>query len=92
MLLEWDVCKKTEIPVSFGGLSFRRAGDIALPSFLASMNSLGELVETILSRISIVDINELVEAMESWRWVSGGPSFSDYSSEIAIICCVRRTR
>ena len=57
--LEGDVCKQAGLPVSFGGLGCRRAGDIALPSFIASMNSVGELVETILSRINIVDTKEL---------------------------------
>ena len=51
--------------MNFGSLSCRRAGDIALPSFLASMNSVGELVGTILSRINIADTNELAEAVES---------------------------
>ena len=49
VLLEWDVCKQAGFPVNFGGLGCRRAEDIALLSFLASMNSVGEL-ETILSR------------------------------------------
>ena len=39
--------------MSIGGLGCRRAGDIALPSFIASMNSVFKLVETILSRINI---------------------------------------
>ena len=34
--LEGDLCKQAEFPVSFGGLGCRRAGYIALPSFLAS--------------------------------------------------------
>ena len=72
--LDRDVCKMAGFPVSFGYLGFRRAGDIALPSFLASMNSVGELVETILSRINIADTNELAEAVESWREASGGAS------------------
>ena len=38
------------------------------------MNSVGELVETILSRINIADTNELVE---SWRGPSGGASLPD---------------
>ena len=75
--LEGDVCKQAGLPVSFGGLGCRRAGDIALPSFIASMNSVGELVETILSRINIADINELAEAMESWRGANGGASLTD---------------
>ena len=37
--LEGDVCKEAGLPVSFGGFGCRRAGDIALPSFLSSMNS-----------------------------------------------------
>ena len=72
--IEGDV---TGLPVSFGGLGYRRAGDIALPSFLASMNSVGELVETILSRINIADTNELAEAVESWRGASGRASLPD---------------
>ena len=55
--LDGDVCKQAGLPVSFGGLECRRVGDIALPSFIASMNSVGELVETILSRINIADTN-----------------------------------
>ena len=65
--LEGDVCKQAGLPVSFGGLGCRRAGDITLPSFIASMNSVGELVETILSRIDIAHTNELADAVESWR-------------------------
>ena len=62
-----DVCNQGGFPVNFGGLGCKRAEDIALPSFLAYMNSVGELVETILSRINIADTNELAEAVESWR-------------------------
>ena len=75
--LEGDVCKQAELPVSFGGLGCRRAGDIALPSFIAYMNSVGDSVETILSRINIADTNELAEAVESWRGASGGVSLAD---------------
>ena len=67
MSLEGDVCRQARLPANFGGLCCRRAEDIALPSFLASMNSVGELVETILSRLNISDINELAEDVESWR-------------------------
>ena len=69
--------------MGFGGLGCRRAGDITLPSFLASMNSVGELVETILSRISIADTNELVEAVESWKGAIGGASLPDDPSQNA---------
>ena len=75
--LEGDVCKHAGFPVKFGGLGCRRAEDIALPSLLASMNSVGELVETILSRINIANTNELVEAVESWRGASGGAPLPD---------------
>ena len=75
--LEGDVCKQAGFPVNFGGLGCRRAEDIALPSFLASMNSVGELVETILSRINIADTNELAEAVESLRGASGGAPLPD---------------
>ena len=57
MSLLGDTCKQGGFPVNFGGLGCRRAEDIALPSFLASMNSEGELVETIVSRISTEDTN-----------------------------------
>ena len=45
MSLEGDVCKQAGLPVSFCGLGCRRAGDIALPSFIASMSSVDELVK-----------------------------------------------
>ena len=41
------------------------------------MNSVGELVETILSRINIADTNELEEAVEFWKGASGGASLPD---------------
>ena len=75
--LERDVCRLAGFPVSFGGFGCKRAVDIPLPSFLASMNSVGELVETILSKINIADTNELAEAVESWRGASGGASLPD---------------
>ena len=77
MSLEGNVCKQAGLPVTFGGLGCRRAGDIALPSFIASMNSVGELVETIFSKINIADTNELAEAVESWRGASGSASLPD---------------
>ena len=75
--LEGDVCKQAGFPVNFGGLCCRRAEDIALPSFFASMNSVPELVETILSRINIKETNELAEAVESWRGASGEAPLPD---------------
>ena len=41
------------------------------------MNFEGQFVESILSRINIVDTNELAEAVESWRRASGGASMPD---------------
>ena len=79
MLLEADVRKQTRFSVSFGGLGYRKAGDIAMPSFRASMNSVGELVGTNFSRINIADTHELAEAVESWRGASGGASLLDDS-------------
>ena len=38
------------------------------------MNSVGELVETSFSRINIEDTYALAEALESWKWASGGAS------------------
>ena len=75
--LEGDVCNQAGFPETFGGLGCRRAEDIALNSFIASMNSVGELVDTILSRIKIADTNKLAEAVESWRRASGGASLPD---------------
>ena len=75
--LEGDVCKHAGLPVSFGCLGCRRAGYISLPTFIASINYVGELVESILFRINIADTNELAEAVESWRGTSGGVSLSD---------------
>ena len=43
------------------------------------MNSVGELGETILSRINIAKTNEIAEAVESWRGASGGASLPDDS-------------
>ena len=75
--LEGDVCKQAGFPVNLGGLGCWRAEVIALPSFLASMISVGELVETILFRINIGDTNELSEAVESWRGACGGAPLQD---------------
>ena len=77
MSLEGDVRKQVGFPVNFGGLGCKRAEDIALPSFLASINFLGELVETIPYRINIEDTNELAEAVESWRGASGDAPLPD---------------
>ena len=55
--------KQAGLPVSFRGLWCRRAGDIALPSFLASMNSVSELVEAILSKAQNADTNEHADAV-----------------------------
>ena len=44
--LEGDVYKQAGFPVNSGDLCCRRAEDIALPSFLAALNSVGELVES----------------------------------------------
>ena len=41
------------------------------------MNSVGELVETILFIINIADTNELAEAVESWRGASGAAPLPD---------------
>ena len=101
--LEGDVCKQAGFPVIFSGLGCRRAGDIALPPFLASMNSVGELLETILSRINIADTNELAEAVESWSGANSGSPLPDGPSrqkawDLPIvkgnweICCVRQIR
>ena len=76
MLLEGDGCKQAGFPVNFGGLGCRRE-DTTLPSFLASMNSVGEMVETIFSTINIADTNELAEAVESWRGASGDAPLPD---------------
>ena len=71
--------KQAGFPVCFGGLGCRRACDIALPSFIASMNSVEDLVEAILSNSNIAETNELSVAVEFWRGVSGGASLPDDS-------------
>ena len=38
---------------------------------------MGELVETILSRINIAGTKELAEAVESWKGARGGASLPD---------------
>ena len=103
--LEGDVCKQAGFSVNFCGLGCRRAEDIALPSFLASMISVGKLVETILSIINIADTNELAEAVESWTGASGDAPLPDDSSRqkawdllivernnIGKTCCVWQSR
>ena len=57
--LEGDVCKQAGFPVNFGGFDCRRAEDIALPSFLVSMNFVGELVETILRVLELMGTRSL---------------------------------
>ena len=44
---------------------------------------MGELVETIISRINIADTNELAEAVESWRGVGGSLLPDDLSRQKA---------
>ena len=62
------------LPVSHGGLGFRRAGDIALPAFISSMHSVSNLVEAVLSDVNIVaDTEELQGAVELWRERGGDP-------------------
>ena len=75
--LEGHVCKQAGFTLSFGGLGCRRAGDIPLPSFLASMNPVSELVETILSITNLEDTKILAEAVDSWRGTSGSASLPD---------------
>ena len=65
MSLEGNVCEQTGFSVSFNGVGCRRAGDIALPSSLASRNSVRELVEIILSITNIANTNDLAEAVGS---------------------------
>ena len=56
----------------------RRAGNISTCLLSLPLWTLvGELVETILSRINIADTNELAEAVESWKGASGGAALPD---------------
>ena len=76
--LEGDVSKQAGFSENFGAVGYRKTGDIALPSFLAFVNSVDELVGTILSRINIANTNKLAEAVESWgRGASGGAPLLD---------------
>ena len=85
--VEGDVCKQTGFQVNFGGLGCRRARDIALPSFIASLNSVGMLVETILSSTIIEDNNnELLKAVESSRWASGSASLPNEPKGLGPYC------
>ena len=54
------------LPVALGGLGCRRAEDIALPAFVASLYSVNDLVDAILSRINMAETNELVDAVAAW--------------------------
>lgn len=72
-----DIEKQAGFPVGFGGLGCRRVGDIALPSFLASVNSTSDLVETILSKINIANTNELEDAVVAWKEISGCVTLPD---------------
>ena len=67
-----DSVKQAGFQVRFGSLGYRRARDIALRSFLASMNSVGELVDAILSKVHIADTSELADAVEAWRELCSG--------------------
>ena len=62
-----DSWVQASLPVGLGGLGCRRAGDIALPAFVSSMNSVSDLVEAILSNINMVDARELADAVELWK-------------------------
>ena len=77
---EGDAMKQAGFPVSLGGLGCRRVGDIALPSFLASLYAVAELVETILSRVNIADTNELAAAGDAWSRIGGGVPFPEEPS------------
>jgi len=60
------------LPVELGGLGVRRAGDIALPAFVSSLHSVGDLVETILVNINMVETRELASAVAVWGGIGGG--------------------
>jgi len=62
-----DSWAQASLPVCLGGLGCRKAGDIALPAFVSSMNSVSNLVEAILSNVNVADTDELAEAVESWK-------------------------
>ena len=55
---------------------------IALPSFLASIISVGELVEAIFSKTKIADTDKVAQAVELWRQVSGGACLPENTWDI----------
>jgi hypothetical protein len=66
------------LPIREGGLGVRRAADVALPAFLASLHGSAHLVSKILPpRLATTDDKELEQALTQW---SGGlqsaPPFS----------------
>ena len=54
------------LPVALGGLGCRRAEDVALSAFVASLYSVNDLVDAILSRMNIAETNELVDPVVAW--------------------------
>jgi hypothetical protein len=59
--------KQATLLVAYGGLGIRSARDIALPAFLSSLHSVGNLVNTVLSAVpGVVVANNLTDAEEAW--------------------------
>ena len=68
----WD---QATLPVGLGGLGFRRAFDIALPSFISSAYSVRSLVEAILSNVqNMAETEELLDAVTVWNGRCGDSS------------------
>ena len=62
--MSYEVDESKQFPVSLGGLGYKRAGDIALDSFHASLNSAGEFEKTIPSSSNIPDTDEIAKSDE----------------------------
>jgi len=66
------------LPVGLGGLGIRRAKDIALPAFISSLYSVGELVEAVLQNVlHLAGASELQSAEDDWRERVSGRTLAD---------------
>ena len=65
-----DAWKQASLPVGLGGLGVRGAFDVALLEFFASLHSVRNLVQVILSNINMAESGDLAAAEENYvgRW------------------------
>jgi len=77
--LEGQPLAQAVLPVCFGGLGVRMARDIALPAYISSLHSVGELVGAVLQNVHhMAEDRELQTASDEWQTkVGGGPPNGD---------------